>query len=104
MSTVDYATTSVGTSTICLRSIKSINGIISVFFFLCVKVTKTCVLLSWDVAVQRSDVRPTLRDVMMMYSQDRYMKNLPSFEKHRVKHYAKLRSEVHYKVAMCRRT
>ena len=38
------------------------------FFFLCVKVTisKTCVLLSWDVAVQRSDVRPTLRDVMMM--------------------------------------
>ena len=41
------------------------NGIISVFF-LCVKVTKTCVLLSWDVEVQRSDVRPTLRDVMMM--------------------------------------
>ena len=37
------------------------------FFFLCVKVTKTCVLL---VAVQRSDVRPTLCDVMMMYSQD----------------------------------
>ena len=50
------------------------NGIISVFFSLCVKVTKTCVLL---VAVQRSDVRPTLCDVMMMYSQDRYMKNLP---------------------------
>ena len=51
------------------------NGIISVFFFLFLKVTKTCVLL---VAVQRSDVRPTLRDVMMMYSQDRYMKNLPN--------------------------
>ena len=47
------------------------------FFPLCVKVTKTCVLL---VAVQRSDVRPTLRDVMMMYSQDRYMKNLPRSE------------------------
>ena len=47
-------------------------------FFLCVKVTKTCVLLSWHVAVQRSDIRPTLRDVMMMYSQDRYMKNLPT--------------------------
>jgi len=47
------------------------------FFFLCIKVTKTCVLLSWNVAVQRSDVRPTLRDVMMMYSQDRDMKNLP---------------------------
>ena len=50
------------------------NGIISVFlllfFFLCVKVTKTCVLLSWHVAVQRSDIRPTLRDVMMMYFQD----------------------------------
>ena len=45
------------------------------FFFHCVKVTKTCVLL---VAVQRSDVRPTLCDVMMMYSQDLYMKNLPS--------------------------
>ena len=44
------------------------NGIISAFIFLlCVKVTKICVLLSWDVAVQRSDVlRPTLRDVMMM--------------------------------------
>ena len=40
------------------------------FIFLCLKVTKTCVLLSWDVAVQRSDIRPTLRDVMMMYSQD----------------------------------
>ena len=38
------------------------DGIIC-FFFLCVKVTKTCVLL---VPVQRSDVRPTLRDVMMM--------------------------------------
>ena len=36
--------------------------------------TKTCVLL---IAVKRSDVRPTLRDVMTMYSQDRYMKNLP---------------------------
>ena len=35
-------------------------------FFSGVKVTKTCVLLSWDVAVQRSDVRPTLRDVMVM--------------------------------------
>ena len=44
------------------------------FFSFCVKVTKTCVLL---IAVQCSDVRPTLRDVMMMYSQDRYMKNLP---------------------------
>ena len=44
------------------------NGIVSVFF-LCVKVTKTCVLLSWHVAVQRSVVRPTLRDVMMMYFQ-----------------------------------
>ena len=43
-------------------------------FFLCVKVTKTCVLL---IAVQHSDVRPTLCDVMMMLSQDRYMKNLP---------------------------
>ena len=50
------------------------DGIISGFFFLCVKVTKTCILL---VAVQRSDVRPTLHDIMMMYSQDRYMKNLP---------------------------
>ena len=39
--------------------------------------TKTCVLL---VAVQRSDVRPTLCDVMMMYSQDRYMKNLPKLQ------------------------
>ena len=45
-----------------------------VVFFSCVKVTKTCVLL---VAVQRSDVRLTLCDVMMMYSQDRYMKKLP---------------------------
>ena len=36
------------------------------FFSLCVKVTKTCVLLYLNVAVQRSDVRPTLRDVMMM--------------------------------------
>ena len=54
------------------------NGII-IFFFPCVKVTKTCVLL---VAVQRSDVRPTLRDVMMMYSQDRYMKNLPPSKGH----------------------
>ena len=44
------------------------------FFFLCVRVTNTCVLLA---AVQRLDVRPTLRDVMMMYSQERYMKNLP---------------------------
>ena len=50
------------------------NGIISFFFFLCVKVTKTFVLLSWHVTVQRSDVRQTLRDVMMMYSKDRYMK------------------------------
>ena len=56
------------------------NGIISVFFFLCVKVTKTFVLLSWHVTVQRSDVRPTLRDVMMMYSKERYMENLPSCE------------------------
>ena len=47
------------------------------FFFLCVKVTKTSVLLSWHVTVQRSDVRPTLCDVMMMYSKDRYMENLP---------------------------
>ena len=54
------------------------NGIISVFVFsLCVKVTKTFVLLSWHVTVQRSDVRPTVRDVMMMYSKDRYMENLP---------------------------
>ena len=52
------------------------NEIICFFLSLCVKVTKTCVLL---VAVQCSDVRPTLRDVMMMYSQDRYMKNLPFF-------------------------
>ena len=52
------------------------------FFSLCVKVTKTCVLPSWDVAVQRSDVRPTLCDVMMMHSQDRYMKNLPVKLKH----------------------
>ena len=44
------------------------------FFSSVLKVTKTCALL---VAVQRSDVRPTLRDVMMMYSQDQYMKNLP---------------------------
>ena len=35
------------------------------FFFLCIKVRKTCVLL---IAVQHSDVRLTLRDVMMMYS------------------------------------
>ena len=42
---------------------------ITVFFFLCVKVTKTFVLFSWHVTVQRSDVRPTLRDVMM-YSKD----------------------------------
>ena len=46
-------------------------------FFLCVKVTKTFVLLSWDVTVQLSDVRPTLCDVMMMYSKERYMENLP---------------------------
>ena len=47
------------------------NGIISVFFFfLCVKVTKTFVLLSWHVTVQRSDVRPTLCDVMMMYTKN----------------------------------
>ena len=39
--------------------------------------TKTFVLLSWHVTVQRSDVRPTLRDVMMMYSKERYMENLP---------------------------
>ena len=49
------------------------------FFFLCVKVTKTFVLLSWHVTVQRSDVRPTLCDVMMMHSEDRYMENLPLF-------------------------
>ena len=54
------------------------NGIISVlFFFLCVKVTKTFVLLSWHVTVQLSDVRPTLCDIMMMYSKERYMENLP---------------------------
>ena len=53
------------------------DGIICSFFFLCIKVTKSCVLLSWHVAVQRSDIRPTLRDVMVMYSQDRYMKDLP---------------------------
>ena len=47
------------------------------FVFLCVKVTKTFVLLSWHVTVQRSDVRPTLRDVMMMYSKEQYMENLP---------------------------
>ena len=47
------------------------------FFFLCVKVTKTFVLLSWHVTVQHSDVRPTLCDVMMMYSKERYMENLP---------------------------
>ena len=47
------------------------------FFFLCVKVTKTFVLLSWHITVQRSDVRPTLSDVMMMYSKDQYMENLP---------------------------
>ena len=56
------------------------------FFFLCVKVTKTFVLLSWHVTAQRSDVRPTLRDVMMMYSKDRYMKNLltlsPPYRRH----------------------
>ena len=39
--------------------------------------TKTFVLLSWHVTVQRSDVRPTLRDVMMMYSKEPYMENLP---------------------------
>ena len=33
------------------------------FFFLCVNVTKTCVLL---VAVQHSDVRPTLCDVFLI--------------------------------------
>ena len=53
------------------------NGLLF-FFFLCVKVTKTFVLFSWHVTVQRSDVRPTLRDVMM-YSKDRYMENLPPF-------------------------
>ena len=42
------------------------------FFFSRVKVTKICVLL---VAVQHSDIRPTLRDIMM-YSQDWCMKNL----------------------------
>ena len=46
------------------------------FFFLCVKVTKTFVLLSWHVTVQCSDVRPAVRDVMMMYSKERYMENL----------------------------
>ena len=30
------------------------NGIISVFFSLCVKVTKTFVLLSWHVTVRRA--------------------------------------------------
>ena len=30
------------------------NGIISAFFFLCVKVTKTFVLLSWHITVQHS--------------------------------------------------
>ena len=46
------------------------------FFFLCVKVTKTFVLLSWHVTVQHSDVRPAVRDVMIMYSKERYMENL----------------------------
>ena len=49
-----------------------------VVFFLCVKVTKTFVLVSWHITVQCSDIRPTLRDVMM-YSKDRYMENLPPF-------------------------
>ena len=53
------------------------NGIISAFFFpLCFKVTKTFVLLSWHVQYD-VHVRTTVRDVMMMYSKDRYMENLP---------------------------
>ena len=63
------------------------NGIIPVFFSLCVKVIKI-VLLSWHVTVQRSDVRPTLRDVMMMYSKDRYMKNLPTLSPPYRRHHA----------------
>ena len=51
------------------------NGIISAFFFLCVKVMKSLVLLSWHVTVRRSR-RPTIHDVMMMYSKEQYMENL----------------------------
>ena len=50
------------------------NGVNSFFFFLCVKVTKTFVLLSWHVTV-----RPTVCDIMMMYSKEWYMENLPSY-------------------------
>ena len=46
------------------------------FFSLCVKVTKTFVLLSWHVTVQRSGIRPAVCDVMIMYSKERYMENL----------------------------
>ena len=44
---------------------------------LCVKVTKTFVLLSWHVTVNVHDVRTTVCHVMMMYSKERYMENLP---------------------------
>ena len=47
------------------------------FFFLCVKVTNTFVLLSWDVTVYDArDVRTTVCDIMMMYSKEWYMENL----------------------------
>ena len=69
--------------------------------------TKTFVLLSWHVTVQRSDVRPTLRDVMMMYSKDRYMKNLPGIFECRVNdvpevNYLNRNSIAVYRIMSCR--
>jgi len=49
------------------------NGIISgLFFFLCVKVTKTLCCSPGTLQYDVHDVRPTVRDVMMMYSKERY--------------------------------
>ena len=49
------------------------------FFPLCFKVTKTFVLLARYSTTFTTYVRPTVRDVMMMYSKERYMENLPPF-------------------------
>ena len=56
------------------------NGIISAFFFLCIKVTKTfCVaLLARYSTTFTAYARTTVCDVMMMYSKERYMENLPN--------------------------
>ena len=44
------------------------------FFFVLIKVTKASPgMLQYDV----HDIRPTVRDVMVMYSKERYMENLP---------------------------